>query len=240
MLILLTRPWNQALRSAERLAAIGHTAILSPVLEIRRTGAAWPQGVFDAALATSARAFECLDLAPEWPPPELRRMLPLFVVGATTGEAARAAGFEGPLRVTLDVEALASVMKDRFEPGARLVYLAGRERKSDLELACTKAGMELEVVETYAAEEAAQLSEEAIDLFAQGRLPVVLHYSRRSSEIFLKLMAEAGLDPAPLIHVAISDDAAAPLLPLPKVIVAAKPTEDTILALLQSAGRAET
>ena len=93
MLILLTRPWNQALRSAERLAAIGHTAILSPVLEIRRTGAAWPQGVFDAALATSARAFECLDLAPEWPPPELRRMLPLFVVGATTGEAARAAGF---------------------------------------------------------------------------------------------------------------------------------------------------
>ncbi len=58
MLVLVTRALDEAMRTAASLAALGHTAILSPVLEIVPTGAEWPAGVVDGVLATSARGFE--------------------------------------------------------------------------------------------------------------------------------------------------------------------------------------
>jgi uroporphyrinogen-III synthase len=234
MLVLLTRPWDQAVHSAEKLYAMGHTAVVSPVIEIAPTGAEWPQGAVDAVIATSARAFQCLNLAPEWPLPEARRLFPLFLVGATTAATARTCGFEGPARVTLDAKALCSVIGDQLGAPARALYLAGRNRKSDLEACCNGARLSLEVLETYAAQPAAALSDEAVRLVADG-VGAVLHFSRRSAEIFLELSENAGVDPAPLIHIAISEDAAAPLGTLPKVLVAHEPTEEAMLALFQTA-----
>jgi uroporphyrinogen-III synthase len=234
MLVLLTRPWDAAIRSAEKLAAMGHTPVLSPVIETVPSGALWPQGVIDAVVATSARAFQCLNLAPEWPLPEARRLFPLFLVGAKTAEAGRACGFEGPTWITLDVTALCAVIGDELEAPIRALYLAGRHRKSDLETCCADAGLALEVVETYAAQAAACLSDEAMQ-FVAGGIGAVLHFSRRSAEIFLALAVNADLDPSPLIHVAISEDAAVPLAALPKVVVAAEPSEEAILALFQPA-----
>jgi uroporphyrinogen-III synthase len=233
MLVLLTRPWDEAVRSAAKLRALGHDAVLSPVIEFVPTGALWPRGVIDAVIVTSARAFQCLNLAADWPPPETRRLFPLFLVGAKTAEAARARGFKGPLRVVLDVKALCAVIRDGFEPQARLLYLAGRDRKNDLETCCADAGVALEVVETYAAQAAASLSNEAVRLAAEGAIGAVVHFSRRSAEIFLSLAAEARVDPAPLIHIAISEYAAEPLVVLPRVVVAAEPNEDAVLALLE-------
>lgn len=234
MLVLLTRPSDQAARSAEKLKAMGHTAVLSPVIEIVPTQALWPDGVIDVVIATSARAFECLHLAPEWPPPEARRLFPLFLVGAKTAEAARARGFEGPLLITLDAKALCRVISDRFAAPTRILYLAGSDRKSDLETGCAGTGLVLDVVETYAAQAMASLSDEAVRLAAAGAIGAVLHFSRRSAEIFLRLAAKATLDPAPLLHIAISEDVAASLAALPKVVVAAEPNEDAILALCQA------
>jgi uroporphyrinogen-III synthase len=233
MLVLLTRPWDQAVHSAEKLYAMGHTAVVSPVIEIAPTGAEWPQGAIDAVIATSARAFQCLDLAREWPLPEARRLFPLFLVGEKTAAAARVCGFEGPARVTFDSKALCAVVCDRLAAPTRVLYLAGRNRKNDLEVCCNDAGLSLEVLESYAAQPAAALSDEAVRLVADA-LGAVLHFSRRSAEIFLELAAKAGVDPAPLIHIAISEDAAAPLEALPKVLVADEPTEEAMLAMFQT------
>ncbi len=240
MLVLLTRPSDEAPRSAEKLKAMGHTAVLSPVIEIEATEAPWPQGVIDAVIATSARAFECLNLAPEWPLPEARRLFPLFLVGTKTAEAARACGFEGRPLITLDAKALSRVIIDRFAASTRVLYLAGSDRKSDLERECADTGLALEVVETYAAQAAANLSNEAVRLVVAGEVGAVLHFSRRSAEIFLRLAAKAGLDPAPLVHIAISEDVAASLAALPKVVVAAEPNEDAILALCQPSPAGKT
>ncbi len=234
MFVLLTRPLDEAMRTAEKLKALGHTAVLSPVIDIVPTGATWPRGVVDAVVATSARAFQCLDVAPDWPLPEACRLYPLFVVGAKTAEAARARGFEGVARITMDAKALCSVIRESFEPPARVLYLAGRDRKSDLETCCKKAGIALDAVETYAAQSAPHLSHEAVRFADDGIIGAVLHFSRRSAEIFLRLAAEARFDPAPLIHVAISEDAAAPLAALPKVVVVQEPSEDAILALFKA------
>ncbi len=233
MLVLLTRPSDEAARSAERLQAMGHAAVLSPVIEIEPIEAAWPQGVIDAVIATSARAFECLDLAPDWPVPEARRLFPLFVVGAKTAAAARARGFDGPQQITLDAKALSRVIIDRFVESIRILYLAGSNRKSDLESACAEAGLVLDVLETYAAHTATKLSDDAVRQVAAGEVGAVLHFSRRSAEIFLRLAAKARLDPARLTHIAISEDVAGVLAALPKVMVAAEPNEDAVLALCQ-------
>lgn len=240
MFVLLTRPLDEATQTAERLADLGHTAVLSPVIDIVPTGASWPHGVIDAVVATSARAFQCLELAPNWPTPEARRLYPLFVVGAKTAEAARTRGFEGQAQITLDAKALCSVIRERFEPGTRVVYLAGRDRKSDLETCCRKAGVTLDAVESYAAQSAPHLSDEAVRLAADGIIGAALHFSRRSAEIFLRLATEEDFDAAPLIHVAISADAAAPLAALPKVVVVQEPSEDAILALFRPPSGART
>jgi uroporphyrinogen-III synthase len=233
MFVLLTRPLDEAERTAEKLREMGHTPVLSPVIEIVPTGAIWPHGVIDAVIATSARAFQCADPAPDWPLPEARRLYPLFVVGAKTAEAAHARGFEGPQRVTLDAKALCSVLREKLEPLARVLFLAGRDRKSEIEACSAEMDLMLEVVETYAAEPAPRLSPRAVQLAAEGAIGAMLHFSRRSAEIFLKLAAEADFDPTPLIHVAISEDVAEPLSALPKVVVAEEPNEEAILALFR-------
>jgi uroporphyrinogen-III synthase len=233
MFVLVTRPMDEAAHTAERLREMGHTAVLSPVIEVVPTAASWPAGAFDAVIATSARAFQCLDLAPDWPLPEARRFYPLLVVGAKTAQAAQARGFTGASRVTLDSKALCSVIRDQLTPSARVLYLAGRDRKSEIETCCAEAQLALKVVETYAAQPAAQLSHEAVRLAAEGAIGAVLHFSRRSAEIFLGLAAKARFSPAPLVHLAISEDAAVPLSGLPKVVVAQEPSEDAIFALFR-------
>ncbi len=78
MLVLVTRALDEGMRTAAALAARGHNAILSPVLEMVPTGAEWPAGVVDGALATSAQAFEFFSASPDWPAPEARRLMPLY------------------------------------------------------------------------------------------------------------------------------------------------------------------
>ena len=237
MLVLLTRALDEAMRTAAKLETSGHRAILSPVLEMVPTGAEWPAGVIDGVLATSSQAFELFSDAPDWPLPEARRLLPLFLVGARTQEAARERGFEGRATIASDAKALAASIIADLAASSRLVYLAGRDRKPDLETTLSSAGHRLEVLEVYAAQPADSLDQEAVALVEAGEIGAVLHYSRRSAEIFLDLARQAGLDVSTLstlTHVAISSDAARPLRDanIDEVHVAEKPNEQAMLALV--------
>ena len=236
MLVLLTRAMDEAMRSAAKLSALGHHAILSPVLEMAPTGAQWPGGVIDGVLATSAQAFELLSVSPEWPAPEARRLMPLYVVGERTLEAARERGFAGRASVAPDAKTLAADLVAALagEAPSRLLYLAGRDRKPDLEAALTAAGHAVETIEVYAAEPAEALDPEAAALIESGEIGAVLHFSRRSTQLFLGLTRAAGVDVAGLTHVAISPDAAQPLADagFKSIRIAAEPKEQAMLALL--------
>ncbi len=217
-----------------KLAARGHEAVLSPVTAIVARDAHWPPGTIDVLVATSARAFEALRLDPEFPTPETKRLLSLFLVGQRTLDAARTAGFTGPALVAADVKELAPKLIAHLRSTSTALYLAGRERKPDLETTCVSAGFKLALLETYDAEAAASLSEEALVALDARAVDAVLHYSQRSAAIFLELLEVAGFDPAALRHMAISEDAAAPLreLGLPHIEIAGHPDEDSLLALL--------
>jgi uroporphyrinogen-III synthase len=227
MRVIVTRPETDALRTADRLAGMGLEPVLSPVLVVRATGTAVPNGPFDGVLATSANAF--LDAFP----PSLTTA-PLFAVGEATAAAGRRAGFSevhtSPGRaydVAEDVRRLAPAR-------ARLLYLAGRARTDTLETRLAEAGFHLTVIETYAADPAEALAEQAISALRQDS-PMVLHYSARSAEIFLRLAIRAGLFDAVLrcAHLCLSEAVARPLREAgAQVRVAPKADEGALLALL--------
>ena len=87
--VALTRPIDDARRSAEALRARGFEPVLAPVMTLRATGAAPPDGSFDALLATSANAFAWLaaDAGAGL------TGLALYLAGERTAAAASAAGF---------------------------------------------------------------------------------------------------------------------------------------------------
>jgi uroporphyrinogen-III synthase len=234
MRILVTRGRDDAQRTADKLTNSGHQIVLSPVIEMCPTGVAWPQGLTDAVVATSAAAFDLAEFPADFPLPEARRLMRLFVVGSRTLEAARRHGFTGETVVATDAKELATKLTTLLKPPLRLVYLAGHDRKADLETACSDAGLTIVPIETYEARAATQLSDEALDAFHHEAIDAVLHYSRRSAEIFLSLAASAEINLAAVQHVAISADAAEPLhdAAYPRVAIAAEPKEVAILALL--------
>ncbi len=225
MNVLIVRAAADARRTATRLAAAGHRPVVAPILEIEALDPPLPSGDFDALVATSAHAFG------PWAPLASLRTLPLLVVGARTADAARRAGCAAPLVLAADAADLAAKAKGILRPAARLLYLAGRDRKPDLENAFCGA-FALTVVEIYAAEPVAALPEDAVRAFESGKPDAILHYSQRSAAILLDLARRAGLGGtlgAPR-HIAISADAAAPLMAagLP-VAVAARPNEDSMI-----------
>jgi uroporphyrinogen-III synthase len=236
MLVLLTRALDESNRTAARLACEGHNAVLSPVLDMMPTGASWPAGVIDGVIATSARAFELLSAAPDWPLPEARRLLPLLLVGERTREAARERGFDGPPLIAPDGKTLAREIASRFATPCRFVYLAGRDRKPDLEDSLAETGHAVEPIQVYAAQPAESLTEAALAFARTGEIGVVLHYSRRSTDVFLGLARNAGLDLSRINHVCISHDAAAPLLAagIHEVLIAKTPDEPAMFAIVNA------
>ena len=78
--------------------------------------------------------------------------IPLYVVGARAARAARDAGLALAGEPTDDAAALAERLARTLPPGARLLYLAGRDRKPTLEATLAAAGLVVQAVELYAAE----------------------------------------------------------------------------------------
>jgi uroporphyrinogen-III synthase len=224
---LVLRAREDALRTAAKLREMGFDPLLSPVLEIVATGATAPLGRFDAVLASSAKGIECLG-----PVDASLKAMPFHAVGAKTATAAQARGF-APDIVAGAAEAILPLLLARYAAPAHFLYLAGRERQPTLEAGLRAAGHAITAVDVYEARAAAALSDEARAAIETGGVAVALHYSRRSVEIFLGLVAAAGLTPRlPMMsHVALSEDVAAPLRALGLVTaVAAKPDEAHLLA----------
>jgi uroporphyrinogen-III synthase len=229
--VLLLRATDDAARTAEKLRAIGFIPVLSPVLEIAATGAQLPQGAYDALLASSAKGVELARGA------EAFKSLPLHAVGEKTAHAARAHGFH-PDVVAGNAEAILPLLLERYQHPAHFLYLAGRDRQQTLEAGLKVAGHRVAAVEVYEARAAKALSQEAVDAIAAGEIDAVLHYSRRSVEIFLALAKAAGsLEKMRAIpHFALSQEVAQRLFydNIPNVGVAERPDEDHLLDLLAS------
>src|ERR1700689_137219 len=102
MRVLVTRPYDDALETAAKLKALGHHAILAPLLEIRfRDGAEIALDGVQAILATSANGVRALERR------TTQRNVPLFAIGRQSAVVARAAGFSDVQSADGDGTALA-------------------------------------------------------------------------------------------------------------------------------------
>lgn len=233
MRVLVTRPEREARKLAGMLEAAGHQVCLSPVLEIRGTGVAIPAGKRDALVATSAHAFGFLEVGDPKVAAALRA-LQIFLVGERTAEAAQRSGFPKPDIIEREAASLAEAMISRLPKGARLIYLTGVDRKPGLEEALRAHGFALEAVEIYCAAAALALSADAVEKMRSGVLEAVLHFSRRSAEIFVNLAVAAGLgqEARALRHVCLSSDVAEGLALL-HVLTAVWPPRPDVGEMLQ-------
>jgi uroporphyrinogen-III synthase len=130
MRILVTRPREQGEATAARLAALGHEALVAPLLTIMPTSGSPPAGPCDALIVTSANAVPALA--------GFEKARPVFAVGERTAAAVREAGFMNTRVAQGDGASLATVVANALAPGARLLHVAGRDRKPEPQASLTR------------------------------------------------------------------------------------------------------
>ena len=231
MRLLLTRADADAARTRETLEAMGHRVTISSVIRIVGTDAIWPTGGVDVVVASSGQAFAAplAGLAPE-----ARRLMPLLVVGERTADQARRHDFLGPITTAANASMLALTFGKLADQPKRLLYLAGRDRKPDIETALAVIGHPTDVLEVYAAEQTEALEPTAAHELRDGIIGGILHFSRRSAVLFLNQVADAGLEVRQVPHFCLSEDVAEPLrnVGCGLIDVADAPNEAALLALL--------
>ena len=233
MRLLVTRPEDDAARTAAALRAGGHSVLVAPLLRIEALSAEL-RGPWAAALITSANAARAVsghhrgvDILG----------LPVFTVGDRSAEAARAAGFTDVISADGALPDLARLVAGRCAPrGAPLIYLAGEDRAGDLAGDLAAHGIDVRTVAVYRARPAEALPGDVARALAAGEIDAVLHYSRRSAATLLRLADEAQVLNAvlSLAHYCLSDEVAAPLRErrAGQVHVAASPRETALIDLI--------
>ena len=231
--VALFRAREDAGRSAVLLRARGFAVAFAPATVIRATGALPPAAPFDAVAATSAKAIALLT-------PAARAAiagLALYVVGERAGGAAADAGLALALAPSPAVAGLAAALRQRLAPEARVLYLAGRDRKAALEGALRESGARTTILEVYVAEARESWSpDEARSL---AGCDAALHYSRRSAMLTVALAGRAGVTARmrETAHICLSDDAAEPLRDAgwPRLVCADEPDEERLMGALERA-----
>ena len=239
MRLLVTRPAGDAQRTAAALCARGHQVRIAPLLRIEATpGADLGSPPWQALLMTSANAARAIAVHPKLA--ELRS-LPALAVGRRTAEAARAAGFADVISADGSAGDFARLAARRFGAAAPLLYLAGSDRARDLGADLAPHGIAVRTVEIYRAHAAEELPAEIVAALRASDIDGVLHFSRRSAEIFVQCAERAGVAAAALrpVQFCISAQAAEPLARAGagagKIRIAAQPEEDALVALIGAA-----
>lgn len=228
--VLITRPLPGAAETASRVATLGLQPVVAPLLEIRSLPARLPAAErLQAVLVASSNALP--GLPPAW------HGLKLLAVGDATAARARAAGFTAAHSAGADAEALAALAARCCDPaGASLLLAAGRGQSLKLAAALRARGFRVIRRAVYAAVPAAGLPDAARAALCGGRLRAAMFFSAETARHFARLLRRAGLrdSVADVDACAIGAPAAAAIQGLPwrRVLCAAKPTQDAMLALL--------
>lgn len=230
-LVLLTRAQEDAERSARRLAARGYASLVAPVIRIVPVHSPPPDCDVAGVVVTSRHAVPALASRAH----DFVEHL-VFAVGESTAAALREAGFAQVAVADGTGASLAALVADRLAPGARLLHVAGRDRRSEPAASLAASGLIVTPWVVYAAEAEGRLPEPAVRALSEGRLTGALHYSHRTVGILIDLARQAGLAP-PLLglrHACLSREIAADLFAwgATAVVVAQRPAEESLFEAL--------
>jgi uroporphyrinogen-III synthase len=229
--VLITRPEPGAAETASRVAALGLRPVIAPLLEIGVLPATLPASDrLQAVLIASGNALAGL--------PTAYRALPLLAVGDASAARARAAGFTGVLSADGDADALAALAGVHCDPaGLPLLLAVARGQSLVLTGALRGRGFRVMRRATYAATPVRALPEPAAAALREKCLRAALFFSAETGRQFARLLIRCGLREAvrEIDACAIGQPAATAIdtLPWRRVLRAAKPTQDAMLALLR-------
>lgn len=232
MRVLVTRPKGDAEETARRLAALGHDAIVAPLLEVHlHDGAPIALDGVQGFLVTSANGARALARRTS------RRDLPVYAVGRQTADAARGAGFFDVRNADGDGNALARAVSGWSDPTKGvLVHATGQEAEGHLAAQLSDKGFAVRRETLYDVAAAPSLPSVAAEALRAGGVDAALFFSARSASVFCTCVASAGLaaNIRSTTAIAISPATAAALAPLAfgAVRIAAKPNQDALLDCL--------
>lgn len=233
MRLLVTRPIEDARHQADRLAALGHEAVLAPLLAIETVpGIALPLDGAQALIVTSRNALRALAAHPAR---DGALALPLIAVGEATAREAERLGFASVTIGAGTAESLPPLIAARFEASAGpLVHLAGETLAFDLKGALEAEGYTLRQPALYRALAAEALPPEILVDLKSGKIDGVILMSPRTAAIFGALLRKHGLTEVPGLRCyCLSPSVAKAVASLGALLlVAARPREEDVLALL--------
>jgi uroporphyrinogen-III synthase len=239
--LLVTRPAPDNRATADALRRRGFEPLLAPMLAFQplpfRSASL---SDYSGVIFTSANAVRAIVAHPDLP--QLQG-LPVFAVGDRTAQAARDAAFASVRSADGDAAALRELIVAHVPPRKRaaLLYLSAEETSRDLAGELGLRGVEVTSIAVYRMAALDDLPTAVSDAFAQGAIEAVLHYSRRSALAFVKAARSAGVEISALAlpQVCLSDQVAGSLREAGanRLIVAAAPNEDELLAALEQALR---
>ena len=229
--ILITRPEPGAGETAVRIAALGFEPLIAPCLTIEPVMSRLPPAhAVTALLATSGHALPpCL--------PSFRDIL-LFTVGDATAARARALGFARVVSAAGDAAALAALVARDLHPNEGALLLAcGQGQGMVLALALRQSGFRVLRRVVYRSCSVKKLPDAASAALRGRQAKAALFFSADTARTFVRLIRRAGLGETVRTVDALAIGAAAGValqaLPWRRIGVAAKPTQDAMLALLR-------
>lgn len=228
MRVLVTRAREDAERTSAELRLLGHEPLVAPVIRIAATGQAPPQGNWDALIVTSLHAADALATM-------AGRDGLVYAVGPRTARAVGELGFRNIRVAEGDAVSLSALIRRELGLGRSLLHITATHHKEEPARSLREAGYSVTLWEAYVAEAVETLPEGVEAALRHRRIDAALHYSRRSANLLLTLVRQAGLtqELAAFPHFCLSDDVAEPLrMQGLRVRAAAFPEEPALLALL--------
>lgn len=235
MRLLMTRPEPDATLSATKLRALGHQVTVDPVLRITFSSKPFNWDGTSDLIATSKNGIRALSTVAN---PTLKREATLFTVGDASADLAREYGFGKVRSANGTIDELVPLLIEHARK--HVTYIAGRDRKGELENKLQARGFTVDLQERYKADMSPALHEKTVDLLKNGAFDAVLLYSKRTAEVFIKLIAKHNISHstnkltvfclANVIRRVFDSENG------PQLIVAEEPTEQ---ALFEAVGRFE-
>ena len=163
--------------------------------------------------------------------------LPIHAVGPATAARARMLGFTNVIEGPGSARELVVEIGRTVKPGdGALLHLCGDRVAFDLAGALALSGIRARTQQVYRSIPTYRLSGGLVRTLQSGGVDAVLLMSPRTAEVYVRLVAEAGLAEKcrALTYICISQAVAARLAPLapPSVAVAVRPNSEEMLALV--------
>jgi len=229
--ILITRPLDRAVETADILKAHGFEVLIEPMLTIQSINAPIDDTEYDGLIFTSRHGVEAFSKHSSY------RSVKVFTVGDATKKAASRAGFDDITSANGNAKDLATLIARTYLNRTKLIHYRGPDvAQSMKELLKGAPHIHIDEQILYKALPQETLTDKLLKELENNAIGYALFYSKRTAETFVKLVQKQGCMSAlcntKALCLADSMVKSLSVLHWQDVQVAAQPTQDALLSLL--------